>query len=87
MSTPSGKYGPSPWVISPSAFFGKLCVAGQTHHSYERFAQQALPNRLPLLQKIFSAWVLYLVCERALPGGYAAEAANFEALTRDVAYT
>jgi hypothetical protein len=40
-----------------------------------------------LLQKIFSAWVLYLVCERALPGGYAAEAANFEALTRDVAYT
>jgi hypothetical protein len=42
---------PVPGQSSPRAFSGKPCVAGQTHHSYEEFAQQAAPNRLPLLEK------------------------------------
>lgn len=78
---------PVPGQCSPRAFSGKPCVAGQTHHSYEKFAQQAAPNRLPLLENLFQHGGLSLVCERALPGGYAAGAANSEALTRDVAYT
>jgi hypothetical protein len=40
-----------------------------------------------LASNLFQHGGLSLVCERALPGGYAAEAANSEALTRDVAYT
>ena len=40
-----------------------------------------------LASKLFQHGGLSLVCERALPGDYGAEAANSQALTRDVAYT
>src|SRR5450631_4182741 len=43
MSAPSWKYAPVPGQSSPRAFSGKPGVAGQTHHSYEKFARQAAP--------------------------------------------
>jgi hypothetical protein len=77
---------PVPGQSSPRAFFPEA-VRGWTDPTIAtKVCSAGSPEQAPFARKSVLAWgSLSLVREPALPGSYAAEAANSDALTRDVA--